>query len=109
AHRLGRNVECPQIARPRLEAQDVSRYTERLHALRHGSIYNFSLWVLPIVIALFTAFAVFRFTPLSPPSQGEPLTFRSLPLAAGHVTPQQAVEALRIIPQQNRAELQGGT
>ncbi|HLU78065.1 MAG TPA: diguanylate cyclase, partial [Burkholderiaceae bacterium] len=77
--------------------------------MRQGSIYNFSLWVLPIVIALFTAFAVFRFTPLYPPSQGETLTFRSLPLAAGHVTPQQAVEALRIIPQQNRAELQGGT
>ncbi len=76
--------------------------------MRQGSIYNFSLWVLPIVIALFTAFAVFGFTPLYPPSQGDPLNFRSLPLAAGYTTPQQAVEALRIVPQQQRAELSGG-
>ena len=76
--------------------------------MRQGSIYRLSLWILPLLIALFSAVAMVGFTPLYPSSSGEPLYFRSLPLAAGHVTPQQAMEALRTVPQHRRADFDNG-
>lgn len=76
--------------------------------MRQGSIYRLSLWILPLVIALFSVVAMVGFTPLYPSTSGDPLYFRSLPLAAGHSTPQQAMEALRTVPQHKRAELQNG-
>lgn len=76
--------------------------------MRQGSIYRLSLWILPLTIALFTAMAVLGFTPLYPSTQGETLSFRSLPLAAGHATPQQALQALRTVPKQTYAELHNG-
>jgi len=77
--------------------------------MRQGSIYQFSLWVLPLLIALLTALAVFRLAPLYPVASGEPLKFRSLPLAVGHSTPTQAFEALKVVPQQQRADVHDGS
>ena len=77
--------------------------------MRQGSIYKFSLWVLPLAIALLTALAVLSFTPLYPNTGGETLSFRNLPLAAGHNTPEQAVEALRTLPQVQRAQINQGS
>ena len=77
--------------------------------MRQGSIYKFSLWVLPLLIALLAVIAIFRFTALYPETSGEPLNFRNLPLAAGHSSPQQATEALRILPQTTRTEIHDGS
>src|SRR5690606_42010321 len=72
--------------------------------MRQGSIYQFSLWVLPLLIALLTALVVFRLATLYPVASGETLKFRSLPLAVDHSTPTQAFEALKVVPQQQRAD-----
>lgn len=77
--------------------------------MRQGSIYKFSFWVLPLLIALLAAIAIFRFTSLYPQTHGEPLNFRHLPLAVGHSSPQQAVQALRILPQITSTQIQDGS
>src|SRR5690554_3878486 len=74
--------------------------------MRKGSINRLLLWVLPLVIALFTAVAVIGLNPLYPATSSQAaLYFRSIPLAIGHSSPQQAMEALRTVPQQQRLEL----
>ncbi|NLC36507.1 MAG: EAL domain-containing protein [Alcaligenaceae bacterium] len=74
--------------------------------MRKGSIYRLSLWVLPLAIALFTAMAVMGFTPLYPATSSHAaLSFRSIPVAIGHPTPQEAMEALRTVPQRQHLKL----
>lgn len=74
--------------------------------MRKGSINRLLLWALPLVIALFTAVAVIGLNPLYPAASSQAaLYFRSIPLAIGHSSPQQAMEALRTVPQQQRLEL----
>jgi len=86
----------------------LERWFEKVRNARRSSVYYFSLWVLPVAIALFSVVAVLGFTPLYPATTGDPLLFRSLPVEAGHTTPRQAAAALQTLPQQRRAEFHGG-
>ncbi len=85
-----------------------SKLLKNLRVLRRSSIYLFSLWVVPLAVALFTIMAVLGFTPMYPATSGEALSFRTLPLEVGHTTPQQALVALQTLPLQQRSFLRNG-
>ncbi|MFA7669453.1 MAG: hypothetical protein WCX93_08915, partial [Burkholderiaceae bacterium] len=86
----------------------LEKWFEKLRNGRRSGVYYFSLWVLPLAIALFTAVAFLGFPSVYPVATGEPLLFRSLPLEAGHTTPLHAAAALQTLPQKPRAELHDG-
>jgi diguanylate cyclase (GGDEF)-like protein len=81
---------------------------ERVRDARRAGIQRFSLWLLPLVIAIGSITALLAFSPLYPSTSGESLYFRSLPLEAGHSTLDEATAALQTIPQQRRTEFEHG-
>ncbi len=85
-----------------------SKLLDTVRNSRRSGIYYFSLWALPLAIAVFSLVALFGLPPLYPSTSGAPLYFRSLPLEAGHATIEEAAAALRTVPQQRRAELHTG-
>lgn len=85
-----------------------SRLQEWLQPLQQNAAGVFALWVVPIAIVLFTAVALLGLPTLYPTHPESPLYFRSLPLEAGHATPEEAAAALQTMPQQDRAELRDG-
>lgn len=85
-----------------------SKLLEKLRVVRRSGIYLFSLWVVPLAILLFSIVAITGFAPLYPSTSGASLSFRSLPLAAGHAGPREALAALQTVPQQQRVELHNG-
>jgi len=85
-----------------------SKLLEKLRSVRQSGIHRFALWLLPAAIALFSALAFLSFASLYPQTSGDTLSFRSLPLEAGHATPAQAMAALQTVPQQQRARFNSG-
>lgn len=65
-----------------------SKLREKLRVLRRSGIYLFTLWVVPLAILLFSIVAITGFPPLYPATSGSQLSFRSLPIAAGHSSPE---------------------
>ncbi len=90
------------------EGASRSRFPEWLRRLQHGAAHHFSLWVVPIAVALFSAMAVLGLPALYPTTHDTPLYFRSLPLELGHTSPEQAAIALQTMPQQRRTEIHDG-
>ncbi len=85
-----------------------SKLREKLRVLRRSGIYLVTLWVVPLAILLFSIVAITGFPPLYPATSGSQLSFRSLPIAAGHSSPESAHAALQTVPQQQQVEMSNG-